>query len=68
MTLTNVFDHYRQHLSRMVKPSTREDYNKRLATLSKYCAMQSSIGIADLMAEIEEYFYGSTVNYEVLGI
>lgn len=31
-------------------------------------ALQSSIGIADLMAEIEEYFYGSTVNYEVLGI
>ena len=30
-------------------------------------ALQSSIGIADLMAEIEEYFYGSTVNYEVLG-
>ena len=48
MTLTNVFDHYRQHLSRMVKRSTREDYNKRLAMLSKYCAMHNATTIEDI--------------------
>lgn len=31
MILNKAFDHYRQHLSRMVKRSTSEDYNKRLA-------------------------------------
>lgn len=30
-------------------------------------ALQSSIGIADLMDELEEYFFGSSVDYEVLG-
>ena len=48
MTLNNVFDHYRQHLSRMVKRSTREDYNKRLAMLSKFCAMHSISAIEDI--------------------
>ena len=36
MILNNVFDHYRQHLSRMVKRSTREDYNKRLDLPKEY--------------------------------
>lgn len=48
MILNNVFDHYRQHLSRIVKRSTREDYNKRLAMLSKFCAMQGIITIEDI--------------------
>lgn len=39
MILNKVLDHYRQHLSRMVKQSTREDYNKRLAMLSELCAI-----------------------------
>lgn len=30
-------------------------------------ALQTSIGIADLMDELEEYFFGSSVDYEVLG-
>lgn len=48
MTLNNVFDHYRLHLSRMVKLSTREDYNKRLAMLSKFCAMHNATTIEDI--------------------
>lgn len=48
MTLNNVFDHYRLHLSRMVKRSTREDYNKRLAMLSKFCAMHNATTIEDI--------------------
>lgn len=48
MILNNVFDHYRQHLSRMVKRSTREDYNKRLAMLSTFCAMHSITSIEDI--------------------
>ena len=47
MTLNNVFDHYRQHLSRMVKRSTREDYNKRLAMLSTFCALQGITSIEE---------------------
>ncbi len=39
MELNSVFDHYHQYLSRLVKRSTREDYTKRLAMLSKYCSM-----------------------------
>ena len=34
MEANKAFDHYRKHLSRMVKRSTMEDYNKRLAMLS----------------------------------
>lgn len=48
MILGNVFDHYRQHLSRMVKRSTREDYNKRLAMLSTFCSMQGTTAIEDI--------------------
>ena len=48
MKLNNVFDHYRQHLSRMVKRSTREDYNKRLAMLSTVCSMQGITSIEDI--------------------
>ena len=48
MILNNVFDHYRQHISRMVKRSTRDDYNKRLAMLSKFCAMHSITSIEDI--------------------
>lgn len=48
MALNNVFDHYRQHLSRMVKRSTREDYNKRLAMLSTFCAMHGITSIEDI--------------------
>ena len=48
MTLTNVFDHYRLHLSRMVKPSTREDYNKRLNMLEKHCSMHNVTSIESI--------------------
>jgi len=48
MDANKAFDHYRQHLSRMVKRSTREDYNKRLAMLSNYCAMHSISAIEDI--------------------
>ena len=41
MEANKAFDHYLQHLSRMVKRSTREDYNKRLAMLSTFCSMHS---------------------------
>ena len=30
-------------------------------------ALQSSIGIADLVSELETYFYGNTVDYDVIG-
>lgn len=48
MTLNNVFDRYRLHLSRMLKPSTREDYNKRLTMLSKFCSMHNVTSIEDI--------------------
>ena len=48
MDANKAFDHYRQHLSRMVKRSTREDYNKRLAMLSTFCSMQGITAIEDI--------------------
>ena len=48
MDANKAFDHYRQHLSRMVKRSTREDYNKRLAMLSTFCSMQGTTAIEDI--------------------
>lgn len=48
MILNNVFDHYRQHLLRMVKRSTREDYNKRLAMLSTFCDIHGITSIEDI--------------------
>lgn len=48
MELDNVFDHYCQHLSRMVKRSTREDYSKRLTMLKRFCAMHGVSTIEDI--------------------
>lgn len=63
MTLNKAFDHYRQHLSRMVKRSTMEDYNKRLAMLSTFCAMQgiTSIEGIDFTQFLEWVFIGRGV-------
>ena len=58
MYANNVFDHYRQHLSRMVKRSTREDYNKRLAMLSKFCAMHS-ITYGKAVIDIADLYYNN---------
>ncbi len=48
MDLNNVFKHYLQHHSRMVKRSTREDYCKRLTMLSKYCSMHCITTIEEI--------------------
>ena len=48
MELNDIFAHYRQHLARMGKQSTRDDYGKRLAMLERFASMNGITAVENL--------------------
>ena len=48
MKLNIITTHYRQHLARMIKQSTRNDYSKRLEMLERFASMHGISSIEDL--------------------
>lgn len=48
MEIKKIAAHYRQYLARMIKQSTRADYNKRLEMLVCYASMQGITAIEDI--------------------
>ncbi len=48
MEIKKIAAHYRQYLARMIKQSTRADYNKRLEMFVHYSSMQGITAIEDI--------------------
>ena len=48
MELNDIFAHYRQHLARMGKQSTRDDYGKRLAMLERFTSLNGITAVENL--------------------
>lgn len=48
MELNDIFAHYRQHLARMGKQSTRDDYGKRLAMLERFTSLNGITALENL--------------------
>lgn len=48
MELSIITTHYRQHLARIIKQSTRNDYSKRLEMLERFASMHGISTIEDL--------------------
>ena len=55
MELNDIFAHYRQHLARMGKQSTRDDYGKRLAMLERFTSLNgiTAVEVLDFVAVLD---------------